>query len=86
VSQPSISAQLKQLEESLGATLFTRTTRRLILTDTGQTVLEYAEEIFSLGGELLTAVRQEPGERPLRLHFGVADSVPYASALPGLRT
>jgi LysR family transcriptional activator of nhaA len=76
VSQPSISAQLKQLEESLGAPLFTRTTRSLILTDTGQTVLEYAEEIFSLGRELLTAVRQEPGERPLRLHVGVADSVP----------
>jgi LysR family transcriptional activator of nhaA len=76
VSQPSISAQLKQLEESLGAPLFTRTTRRLILTDTGQTVLQYAEEIFSLGRELLTAIRQEPGQRPLRLHLGVADSVP----------
>jgi LysR family transcriptional activator of nhaA len=48
----------------------------VILTDTGQTVLDYAEEIFSLGRELLTAVRQEPGERPLRLHVGVADSVP----------
>jgi LysR family transcriptional activator of nhaA len=76
VSQPSISAQLKQLEQSLGAPLFTRTTRRLILTDTGQTVLQYAEEIFSLGRELLTAVRQEPGQRPLRLQVGVADSVP----------
>jgi len=76
VSQPSISAELKQLEESLGAPLFTRTTRRLILTDTGQTVLQYAEEIFSLGRELLTAIRQEPGQRPLRLHLGVADSVP----------
>jgi LysR family transcriptional regulator, transcriptional activator of nhaA len=76
VSQPSISAQLKQLEESLGARLFTRTTRSLVLTDTGQTVLQYAEEIFSLGRELLTAIRQEPGQRPLRLHVGVADSVP----------
>ncbi len=76
VSQPSISAQLKQLEESLGAPLFTRTTRRLILTDTGQTVLQYAEEIFSLGRELLNAVRQQPGQRPLRLHVGVADSLP----------
>ena len=65
VSQPSISAQLKQLEDSLGAALFTRTTRRLVLTDTGQTVLQYAEEIFSLDRELLTAVRQEPGQRPL---------------------
>ena len=76
VSQPSISTQLKQLEESLGTPLFTRTTRRLVLTDTGRTVLEYAEEIFSLGRELLTAVHQEPGQRPLRLHVGVADSVP----------
>ena len=76
VSQPSISAQLKQLEESLGTPLFTRTTRSLVLTDTGQTVVEYAEEIFSLGRELLTAVRQEPGQRPVRLHVGVADSVP----------
>jgi LysR family transcriptional activator of nhaA len=76
VSQPSISAQLKQLEESLGTSLFTRTTRSLVLTDTGQTVLEHAEEIFSLGREILTAVRQEPGQRPVRLHVGVADSVP----------
>jgi len=76
VSQPSISAQLKQLEQSLGASLFSRTTRRLILTDTGQKVLEYAEEIFSLGRELLTAVRQEPGQHALRLHVGVAHSVP----------
>lgn len=76
VSQPSISAQLKQLEESLEAPLFTRTTRSLVLTDTGQTALEYAEEIFSLGRELLTAVQQQPGQRPLRLHVGVADAVP----------
>jgi LysR family transcriptional regulator, transcriptional activator of nhaA len=76
VSQPSISVQLKQLEESLDAPLFTRTSRSLIITDTGQTVLEYAEEIFSLGRELLNAVRQEPGQRPLRLQVGVADSVP----------
>jgi LysR family transcriptional regulator, transcriptional activator of nhaA len=76
VSQPSISVQLKQLEEWLDAPLFTRANRRLIITDTGQTVLGYAEEIFSLGRELLNAVRQEPGQRTLRLHVGVADSVP----------
>jgi LysR family transcriptional activator of nhaA len=76
VSQPSISVQLKQLEEWLDAPLFTRANRRLIITDTGQTVLGYAEEIFSLGRELLNAARQEPGQRTLRLHVGVADSVP----------
>ena len=47
-----------------------------MLTDTGHTVLQYAEEIFALGRELLTAVRHEPGQRPLRLHVGVADSLP----------
>jgi LysR family transcriptional regulator, transcriptional activator of nhaA len=76
VSQPSISAQIKQLEESLGTPLFTRTARSLVLTDVGQTVLEYAEEIFSLGRELLTAIRQGPGQCPVRLYVGVADSVP----------
>jgi LysR family transcriptional regulator, transcriptional activator of nhaA len=76
VSQPSISAQIKQLEESLGTPLFTRAARSLALTDIGQTVLEYAEEIFSLGRELLTAVRQEPGQHPVRFYVGVADSVP----------
>jgi LysR family transcriptional regulator, transcriptional activator of nhaA len=76
VSQPSISTQLKQLEEFFGAPLFTRASRRLALTATGQTVLEYADEIFSLGQELLTAVHQEPGERALRLNVGVADALP----------
>jgi LysR family transcriptional regulator, transcriptional activator of nhaA len=85
VSQPSISAQLKRLEESLGAPLFTRTTRSLVLTETGQTVLEYAEEIFSLGRELLTAVGQQPGQRSLRLHVGVADSVPKTVVRQHLR-
>ena len=76
VSQPSISTQIKQFEEALGTSLFTRTARRLVLTDTGQTVLEYADEIFSLGSELLTILNQKPGRRPLRLHVGIADSVP----------
>src|SRR6202011_6415595 len=76
VSQPSISTQLKQFEEFFVAPLFTRASRRLALTATGQTVLEYADEIFSLGQELLTAVHQEPGERALRLNVGVADALP----------
>jgi LysR family transcriptional regulator, transcriptional activator of nhaA len=76
VSQPSISVQLKQLEESLGTPLFTRTSRKLVLTHTGHIVFEYADEIFSLGRELLNVVHQSPGKRPIRLHVGVADSVP----------
>ena len=50
--------------------------RNLALTDAGQQVLSYAEEIFSLGDDLLNAMKQRPTSRPLRLNLGVADSLP----------
>jgi LysR family transcriptional activator of nhaA len=76
VSQPTISTQIKALERSLGEKLFERVGRGLELTDTGQVVLSYAEEIFSLGRELRETVRHIPEGRPLRLRVGVADVVP----------
>ena len=39
ISQPSISAQLKLLEETLGQKLFHRSGRNLVLTEVGQLVL-----------------------------------------------
>lgn len=52
-SQSAVSAQIRQLEDRLGEALFTRESRRLTLTDTGQLVLAYAEDIFGLGQEML---------------------------------
>lgn len=52
-SQSAVSAQIRQLEEWMGGDLFARKGRRLILTDTGQLVLAYAENIFGLGEEML---------------------------------
>ncbi len=52
-SQSALSAQIRQLEDRLGEPLFNREGRRLVLTDTGQLVLSYAENIFGLGGEML---------------------------------
>ena len=49
ISQSALSAQIKQLEERLGEPLFTREGRRLVLTNNGQMVLAYAENIFGLG-------------------------------------
>lgn len=76
VSQPSISAQLTDLEESLGERLFRRDGRSKSLTDVGQLVFGYADEIFALGREMTHAVRGRGGERVLRLQVGVADSFP----------
>ena len=47
-----------------------------MLTDDGQLVLGYAEEIFQLGQELLNAVKSRPSSRALRLYVGVTDSFP----------
>ena len=76
VSQPTISEQIQSLEGVLGEKLFRRAGRSLALTDVGQQVLSYAEEIFSLGQDLLNAVKQRPTSRPLRLNLGVADALP----------
>ena len=75
VSQPSISAQLRLLEESLGEKLFKRSGRNLVLTDVGHLVLSYADEIFSAGRELMSAVKQGPGTRALRLSVGMTDAL-----------
>lgn len=75
VSQPSISAQLKLLEEALGEKLFQRSGRNLVLTESGQLVLSYADEIFSAGRELMNAVKQRPGTRALQLNVGMTDSL-----------
>lgn len=53
VSQSALSSQIRQLEDRLGEALFTRTKRRLVLTDAGQLALSYSENIFGLGQELL---------------------------------
>ena len=76
VSQPSISAQLRLLEESLGQKLFQRSGRNLVLTEAGHLVLNYADEIFSAGRELMNAVKQRPGKHPLRLNIGLTDAFP----------
>ncbi len=76
VSQPSISEQIRELEEVFGEKLFRREGRNNKLTDVGQVVFGYADEIFTMGRELMNAVKQRPGARTLRLNVGVVDSFP----------
>ncbi len=76
VSPPAISAQLKVLDEQLGERLLARSGRGLVLTETGRTVYSYAEDIFTLGRELLDVVKNRPIGRPIRLDVGVVDVMP----------
>ncbi|WP_163989649.1 transcriptional activator NhaR [Pyxidicoccus caerfyrddinensis] len=76
LAQPTISSQLKLLEESLGHKLFERQGRKLVLTDVGRTVMRYADEIFRLGNELKNVVSGMPAGQQLRLNVGVLDVIP----------
>lgn len=76
VSQPSICTQIQALEQSLGEKLFRRTSRGLALTEAGQKAFSFAEEIFSLGEDLVNTMKRRPTTRPLRVHIGIADSLP----------
>lgn len=75
LSHPTLSAQVKALEESLGEKLFTKVGRRLVLTETGRVVYRYADEIFTLGREMVDTVKGRAVGQPLRLVVGVVDSV-----------
>jgi len=89
LAQPTLSGQLRLLEDSLGEKLFDRVGRRMVLTEVGREVYRYADEIFSLGRELMDVVRGRPTGRPVRLVVGVADVVPklitYRLLAPALR-
>lgn len=76
LAQPTISGQLKQLEDTLGEKLFVKAGRGLALTDVGRTVFQYAEEIFGLGAELQDVLKGRPRGKPMRLVVGVSDLVP----------
>lgn len=72
----TLSGQIKLLEERLGKRLFRRSGRQLELTEEGRIALGYADEIFTLGGELEAALRQpSAAARVLDFRVGVADSV-----------
>ena len=77
LAQPTITGQIRALENTLGEKLFARAGRNLVLTDVGRLVYRYANEIFSLGSELTEVLKGRPGGgRPVRLVVGVSDALP----------
>jgi LysR family transcriptional activator of nhaA len=88
LAQPTLSTQIRTLEEHLGHKLFQRLGRRLTLTETGRDVLRYADEIFSTGNEMMQMLSgRSPGG--VRFSIGITDVVPkplaYRFLLPALR-
>ena len=76
LAQPTISGQLAIFEQAVGARLWRKEGRRLVLNDTGRAVFHYADEIFTLGREMTHMLKGRATERGIRLNIGVSDAMP----------
>ena len=85
LAQPTLSSQIKKLEKSIGQDLFERSGRSLALTETGQLVFRYADEIFGLGRELSDVLHNRTDEDKSRLHVGVQGALPKLAVYELLR-
>ena len=76
LAQPTISAQLRTLERSIGHKLFQQVGRTLEMTEAGRIAYRYANDIFTLGRELVDTLDGRPVGSRARLRIGVADGLP----------
>lgn len=76
LAQPTLSAQIRALEASLGVKLFEKQGRGLALTEAGRTAFRYAEGIFGLGQELRESLAGVAHGRAPILTVGISDALP----------
>ena len=81
ISQPAVSIQVRELEESMGSPLLHRLRRGLQLTDTGEAVYSYTQRIFSLAAEMQSAVQDIQGLSAGKLTIG-SSTTPGEYILP----
>lgn len=81
LAQPTISGQLARFEKAIGSKVFKREGRKLVLTENGWLVFNYADEIFSIGHELTKWLKGASPEQSRDLKVGVCDSVDRSVAL-----
>jgi LysR family transcriptional activator of nhaA len=75
VSPSTISEQLRSLAQAMRTELFVRQGRHIRLTDAGRMVMDYADEIFSLGRELHQTLANRTTTRPVPVALGISDAV-----------
>ncbi len=78
VSQPALSAQLKQFQAYWDMELFTRDSKQVRLTEHGNLIFNYAKAIFDLGHELNDSLISRNLRGKLKLRLGVSVAVPRA--------
>ncbi len=85
LSQSALSVQIQKLEHQLGHALFERTGKRLILTEAGRIALDYADEVFKAGDELIGTLRGQPAANRQALRVGALPTLSRNFQLEFLR-
>ena len=70
VSQPSLSRQIRDLEDEIGVQLLERTAKSVRLTEAGRTFLDDARTILKYSDDAVAKVRTVAGKRDTELHIG----------------
>ena len=83
ISQPAVTKQINELERLLGKPLFLRHGNRISLTNDGVRLLEYANRILALYGELRDAFVEEQGAFSGEIRLGASTTLSQY-VLPGL--
>lgn len=86
LGQPTLSAQLKLFEESIGAQLFERQHKKLILTEQGKVALDYAKSIFKLGSEMYEVLHDNIQPQRQAVCIASLDSIPKEITLEVVRS
>jgi LysR family transcriptional activator of nhaA len=76
LSVQTVSTQVRELEQALGASLLKPAGRGVALTEAGRTALDVADQIFSLGETLTERVREAVDVPTVRLAVGISDGLP----------
>jgi DNA-binding transcriptional LysR family regulator len=84
VTQAAISMQIRQLEDEVGLPLFTRTPRRVIMTEAGEHLLERARKILREHDAAVAEIAELAGAEHGRLRIGSASAMFATSQLPSI--
>ncbi len=84
ITQAAISMQIRQLEDEVGLPIFTRTPRRVILTEAGECLLERARKILREHDSALAEIAELGGVEHGRLRIGSASAMFATQQLPGI--
>lgn len=76
LGQPTLSAQLKQFEDTIGVQLFERHHKKLVLTEQGKVALDYSKNIFRMGSEMYEVLHDRLKPLKPSIHLGALDSIP----------